>query len=255
MTSDLRCADPPALPSFIRHRRHSRGLSQTQLATETGYSVTYIAKIEQGQQQVPTPAVLDQIAAALTLSSAERNHLFYLAGRIPDDADGADAETELNIGEIERSYVDGLMPHLAAFVDDRWNVLHANAKYYHIYRELDIAQNVLVWFFEHSVAKTVMVEWEQEARLTVGWLRTLMAKGPVDRFMPLLERLSANNEFQAMWSKQEVVDGRRTMPMHVYDLDTSEIHILRAQVWPAPTRPHLLLYLGLLSPSAASELR
>lgn len=246
-----RRVEVPNLSSFVRHRRQREGLSQAVLANRSGYSVGYIAKIEQGHQGEPSADTLVKLADSLSLCVDERRHLFQLGGRAPDEvaasADGVGELADAPLSEIELSYIDGLMPHLAAFVNDRWDVIYANAKYFEVYRELEEAGNVLIWFFHHPIARTVMVHWEYEARLTVAWLRSLMAGKDHDRFVDLLNRLSDSAQFRSIWSDQEIVTGRGEMPMLVRDPDTSTVNRLRAQVWPTPTRTDLQMYLGLLT--------
>ncbi|REH47109.1 helix-turn-helix protein [Kutzneria buriramensis] len=62
-----------------RGRRRSPGLRRLDLASEAGISVEYLARIEQGRDRNPSPAVIDALANALRLIPSERNHLRYLA--------------------------------------------------------------------------------------------------------------------------------------------------------------------------------
>lgn len=63
-----------------RHgRRRSPGLRRLDLATRAGISVEYLARIEQGRDHNPSPAVVNSLADALCLDPSERNHLRYLA--------------------------------------------------------------------------------------------------------------------------------------------------------------------------------
>ena len=47
----------------------------------SGVSADYITRLEQGRATTPSPQVLAALARALRLSSAERHHLFLLAGQ------------------------------------------------------------------------------------------------------------------------------------------------------------------------------
>lgn len=233
----------PTLAAFVQHRRQSRGQSQAELARGIRYSATYVAQIEQGKQENPSPVVLEGLVEALNLEQEEATYLYSLAGRVRNEMP---LVSQLPVSESERAYADTLAPHLAAFVDYRWNVVYANAEYQDIFRNIDQAKNVLEWFFFYDESRAVMVEWESEARLTVAWLRVLMAKEPEVSDTSLLERLTEAPRFREIWNEYDIVAGRRRMPMKVRDIDTDRIFVLRAQVWPSPTRRDLQFYLGML---------
>lgn len=248
--------DPPSLAGYLRHLRRNghearkRGrLSRTDLAARAGIGVGYVIKLEQGVALNPSPEVVDNLAEALGADGLERRHLHDLAAyhqataAAPACVDGGH-----EINDMMRAYVDHLTPNLACFVDDAWNVLYANSEYARIYRNIDKddAGNVLTWFFREPSARRVMVDWETEARLTVAWLRALMARQPGSRmFQPLLRQLSDSPDFVRMWEMQEVLMGRHTPYMYVKDLDTNRAIMLIAQVyeWPDPTKA-LQFYLG-----------
>lgn len=248
--------DPPSLAGYLRHlrrngheaRKHGP-LSRTDLAARAGIGVGYVIKLEQGVALNPSLEVVDNLAEALGADGLERQHLHDLAAYHQATAlapKGMDDDHEIT--DMMRAYVDHLAPHLACFVDDAWNVLHANSEYTRIYRNIDKDDdgNVLTWFFGEPEAQRVMVDWETEARLTVAWLRALMVRQPGSRlFEPLLRRLSASPDFVRMWEMQEILMGRHTPYMYVKDLDSNEAIMLVAQVydWPDPTKA-LQFYLG-----------
>ncbi|WP_172383430.1 helix-turn-helix domain-containing protein [Streptomyces sp. MNP-20] len=66
------------LPSYGRHRRVP-GLRREELAQLAGVSVAYYTRLEQGNGRNVSAEVLDAIARALRLSSAEHAHLTHLA--------------------------------------------------------------------------------------------------------------------------------------------------------------------------------
>jgi transcriptional regulator with XRE-family HTH domain len=63
--------------------RRSPGLRREELALIGGLSVDYITRLEQSRATSPSVQVLTALARALQLSTAERDHLFRLAGRVP----------------------------------------------------------------------------------------------------------------------------------------------------------------------------
>ncbi|MFI6029882.1 helix-turn-helix domain-containing protein [Amycolatopsis magusensis] len=70
---------PASLGLPERGRRRSRGLRRLDLATRASISVEYLARIEQGRDRNPSPAVVEALAGALRLDASERTHLRYLA--------------------------------------------------------------------------------------------------------------------------------------------------------------------------------
>ena len=70
---------PDALGMPDHGRRRSPGLRRTDLAARAGISVEYLTRIEQGRDRRPSPAVLNALADALSLSTEERAHIRYLA--------------------------------------------------------------------------------------------------------------------------------------------------------------------------------
>lgn len=237
--------DLPQLGTFVAQRRRSHSLTQSDLARSTGYSNTYVSHIEQGHQKHPSKDVLDQLAKALQLNPTDTRHLYRLAGLSP-------ALPRTRTGSITQDdidYVDMLSPHLAAILDSKWNVLHANTDYYRIYRGLETVGNVLYWFFLVPDSHRIMLEWESEARLTIGWLRHLMVLYPGE-YDEVLSKCSSSEQFRTFWGDQEVFEGRQSSQMLVRDLDHDMDRTLTAQVWPDPTRLNLQLYLGITGKAA-----
>ncbi|MDN6439040.1 MAG: helix-turn-helix domain-containing protein [Corynebacterium nuruki] len=60
-------------------RRRVPGLRREELAQLAGVSVTYLTRLEQGQSQNASDAVIGSLARALQLSAYARKHLFTLA--------------------------------------------------------------------------------------------------------------------------------------------------------------------------------
>lgn len=70
---------PESLGLPDRGRRRSPGLRRSDLAARAGISVEYLTRIEQGRDRNPSPAVVNALADALSLSAPEHDHLRYLA--------------------------------------------------------------------------------------------------------------------------------------------------------------------------------
>ena len=64
-------------------RRRVPGLRREELAQLAGVSVTYLTRLEQGQSQNASDAIIDALARALQLDDDERAHLYALAHPAP----------------------------------------------------------------------------------------------------------------------------------------------------------------------------
>ncbi|MEV8630874.1 helix-turn-helix domain-containing protein [Streptosporangium sp. NPDC051023] len=246
--------EAPSFGDYVRHLRLSRTTpgfspgpptsrqpsSREKLAIATGISQSYLTKLEQERNTHPSPEVVDQLADALGVNAVVRQHLHDLvacaqARSAPDAVPRPCPEVTTE----ERKHIEALCPNLSAWVDEAWWVLHGNREYNRIFRGLSRAGNVLIWFFTAPESRTIMVEWEVEARLTVAWLRTHMVqRGNDPVFLSLLEELSKLPDFMEMWRRQEILMGRHTPYMRVRDIDTGKELTLLANVYrhPDPTR-------------------
>jgi transcriptional regulator with XRE-family HTH domain len=74
-----------ARPVEASGRRRTPGLRREELAAKAGISATWCAWIEQGRPVQASSEALDRLARALSLSRAERDYLFELAGRSDPD--------------------------------------------------------------------------------------------------------------------------------------------------------------------------
>ncbi|MEV1083975.1 helix-turn-helix transcriptional regulator [Streptomyces sp. NPDC050211] len=92
-------------------RRRTPGLRREEVAQLAYISTEYYTRLEQARGPHPSREVLAQIARALRLSDAERDHLHHLAGTPPAPRRGPSRE-------VRQSIVDLLhrLPQAAAFV-------------------------------------------------------------------------------------------------------------------------------------------
>ncbi|WP_158675715.1 MmyB family transcriptional regulator [Nocardia stercoris] len=235
----------PNLADFVRtHRRaplpdHQRGLSRPALAALCDVSASYIAQIEQREKTAPSPEVVDAIARALRLTPAEHQHMHNLAA---PKTPGPRTHAPMPVSEMRglitddlRAAADGLIPHLSGYVDERWNVLWANEVYDRAYPRLLEVENILVWFFLVPESREVMMEWEDEARLTVNWFRWHMGRYRNPQWaVDLLDRLSSCEAFRAMYSAERVDFERHQPLMHLRDPQTREPYSVRVRITDVP---------------------
>jgi transcriptional regulator with XRE-family HTH domain len=103
-------------------RRRSSGLRREELAMLAGVSADYVTRLEQGRAHNPSAQVVEALARALQLDTAERDHLYRLAG-LPEPSAGQ-ISTHLTPG-IQR-----LLRRLDEFPvsvhDAAWNIVAWN---------------------------------------------------------------------------------------------------------------------------------
>lgn len=250
---------PPSLDDYLRHLRtvgsdttfpatpkptRQPKLSRTEVAAAAGISAGYLTKLEQGVADNPSTDTLDRLALALGATDLEHQHLRDLAAPPPAPAHNPDQRT--TITPEHREFVDHLHPHLSGYVDEAWNLRYANTEYTRIFRKIVEHGNVLIWFFAEQQSRRIMVEWKTEARLTVAWLRSHMARRRDDPlFTAVLNELARYPDFVQMWESRQILMGRHTPYMQVRDLDRGKKLTLRAQVFPTPDPQETLqIYLG-----------
>jgi transcriptional regulator with XRE-family HTH domain len=227
-----------------------RAWSRDDIAARAGISSGYLTKLEQGRA-LPSTEVVDRLANALGGDAVIRQHLHDLAN--PGETSLPARTTDITA--VEQAALDGLTPTaLAAYVDHTWSVLAANSEYTRIFRGITTCGNVLHWLFRERLSRAVIVEWEMEARLTVAWLRGLMARYPGDpRLMAVYTELCDNGEFCRLWNFGEIALGRHQSTLWVHDLDSGAQKRLLAQVYPSPDPGRTYqLYLGVRAPQTLS---
>ncbi|MFE0351234.1 helix-turn-helix transcriptional regulator [Streptomyces griseoluteus] len=80
---------PPSAAGLpVARGRRAMGLRREELAELAGVSVDYVVRLEQGRAMTPSASVVASLARALQLSTAERDHLYWLARLLPP-TDGA----------------------------------------------------------------------------------------------------------------------------------------------------------------------
>jgi transcriptional regulator with XRE-family HTH domain len=188
-------------------RRRTTGLRREEVAQLAGVSTTYYTFLEQGRDVRPSRQVVAALAGALRLSSAERAHLFQLAGITPAADDQAQAET---VVPVVSAMVDRLDPFPAYLKGRRWDVLAANRAARALFADWPARapgdRNMIWWMFTDPAARKVYVNWEHEASDMLARFRAAAARRLDDPdFTELIERLhQASAEVRSWWPRYEV---------------------------------------------------
>ena len=188
-------------------RRRTAGLRREEVAHLAGVSTTYYTFLEQGRDVRPSRQVMSALAEALRLSSAERAHLFQLAGITPAADDQAQAETAV---PVVTAMVARLDPYPAYLKGRRWDVLAANRAARALFTDWEARapddRNKVWWMFTDPAARKVYVHWEKEAADMLGRFRAAAARRLDDPdFTGLIERLhQASPEVRSWWPRYDV---------------------------------------------------
>ncbi|MFI6469985.1 helix-turn-helix domain-containing protein [Streptomyces sp. NPDC050516] len=195
-------------------RRRVAGLRREELAQLAGVSVSYYARLEQGQSRGASAEVLDAIARALLLDHHEREHLDRLADatrHAPRSRRPRPEKLTDETRDLLRA-VNGVPAIVLGRRTDvlAWNTLgHALlAGHLDFHGPDDPARrpNMSRMLFLDPHCRELYVHWEPKARAVVGNLRIAVGRHPDD---PLLSELIGeltvkSPEFVALWADHRV---------------------------------------------------
>ncbi|WP_030563646.1 helix-turn-helix transcriptional regulator [Streptomyces aureocirculatus] len=191
-------------------RRRTPGLRREEVAQLAFISTEYYARLEQARAPHPSREVLAQLARALRLSDAERDHLHHLAGAPPGPPPGPSRE-------VRRSIIDLLdrLPETAALVVSAtyeviaWNALAAALM--EDFSALPRRDRNLVrraFLGPHRDGRRLygVSDADTFARTAAQHLRATAARYPGDPEVSALvdELLTASEDFAHIWAAHEV---------------------------------------------------
>ncbi|TWV53639.1 helix-turn-helix domain-containing protein [Streptomyces misionensis] len=176
--------------------RRTPGLRRAEVAELAGISLSWYTWLEQGRVRT-SEQVLRAVARVLRLDGAERAHvLSFVADDSPPDAPTWVSPNLLSL-------VRALSPHPAVVLDPHWDLLAWNAGYAALLTDparLRPGQRNLLWLvFRWPPARTLLADWERDARALLGQFRSRAARRPQDaRFAELVEELRCDAD-AARW--------------------------------------------------------
>jgi transcriptional regulator with XRE-family HTH domain len=194
------------LPSDGRIRRVP-GLRREEVAQLARVSTDYYTRLEQGRAISPTPGVVAAIARALELDETGRAHLGHLI---------AGSGTAARPRRVQRprqgllQLMDSLDGVPAMLLGRRTDVLATNALARALIADFDAMpakhRNYGRWMFLSPDARTVLVDWEAQARLVVDSLRFDAGRNPDDPATQALvgELTLTSADFAAWWQEHRV---------------------------------------------------
>ena len=201
-------ADPADAGIPVGSRRRSAGLRREEVALAAGVSVDYLTRLEQGRSQHPSHQVLSALARTLRLTTAERDHLFLLAGLLAPSAGVVDAHLTPGVQRL----VERMRDLPVAVFDARWTLVTSNPLWDALMgaplegtgRERNLPWQIFLGAsgrVRHDPGERKALEAE-----VVADLRQASARYPRDRELAdLVRALRAESpRFAELWSHSEV---------------------------------------------------
>ncbi|GAA4386251.1 helix-turn-helix transcriptional regulator [Actinomadura verrucosospora] len=184
-------------------RRRAPGLRREELALLTGLSVDYIVRLEQSRSTNPSPQVLSALARALRLTTAEREHLFVLAGQaVPGPGQISD-----HVPAGVQRLLDRLTGTPLSVYDAAWNLITWNRLWAALFGNPPAARgfgrNAVWWSFVEPPAgyPQAMSRETGNRAAFMSDLRAAAARYPKDAGLAaLIDELRARSgDFAALW--------------------------------------------------------
>ncbi len=201
-------ASRAGLPADGRVRRVP-GLRREEVAFLAGVSTDYYARLEQGRRIVPSPSVVDAVGRALGLDDAGRAHLADLIG-LGTRAPLARTRPVQRVRPGLYQLLDALGEVPVLVLGRRADVLAQNRMGKALFTDFERfpapQRNYARWLLLDEGARSLFVDWEEQARVAVENLRLEAGNDPADRATAeLITELRASSaEFGRWWDEHRV---------------------------------------------------
>jgi transcriptional regulator with XRE-family HTH domain len=204
--------------------RRVPGLRREEVAMLAGMSVTYYARLEQGQHLNASDAVIDSLSRALALTEVERKHLWDLSGiRRRNKKSSRSRPDQVRPGTKRLIDAMGTVP--AVMLGKRTEVLAWNkAGHRLVASHLDHdapdmpseRPNMTRMLFLDDATRSLYPYWRSEAGRAVASLRLLSGRFADDTELAALvgELTLKSPEFATMWAEHPVencMSGHKTL--------------------------------------------
>ncbi|MDT8912251.1 helix-turn-helix transcriptional regulator [Amycolatopsis sp. PS_44_ISF1] len=210
-------------------RRRIPRLRREELAELAGVSVGYYTRLEQGVSSSASGAVIDALAAALRLDSAEHDHLRILAApRRPTRPRPRSSKARPSV----RDLLAAISATPAIVIDHRTDVLAWNSLGHALLAghvafdapDTRIRPNIARMLFVDPHHRALYCDWHGKAQVTVAALHQAVARHPADlELEQLIGHLVVDSpEFARMWARRPI----RTCSYYLRELN----HLLVGRV-------------------------
>jgi len=186
------------------------GLRREEVALLAGLSVDYYTRLERGNLKGASDSVLDALANALQLDTAERAHLFDLARAANASGQKPRRPSPQQVRPGVHRILDAMTAAPAWVRNGRADFLAANRLGYALYAPVfdDPVRpaNTARFAFLDPRATEFYLDWESTANDMVGVLRAEAGRNPYDRGLTdLIGELSTRSEtFRTRWAAHNV---------------------------------------------------
>lgn len=187
------------------HGRRTPGLRREEVAVLAGVGVSWYTWLEQGREINVSAQVLDAIARVLRMDTAEREHLYLLAGlnppRVPVSA-------RRPIPDELLAVIESWLPRPAYLMDRHWNLVAVNRAAALVFGYGEGDHNCLVTFFTSARYRSSLVHWRDAAQVIVGQFRADAARYPDDAEFGRLaaDMCAVSPEFAEVWAEHGISD-------------------------------------------------
>lgn len=207
--------DPQQVGLAANGDRRVPGLRRGEVAALAGVSVEYYARLERGAIGGASPAVLDGLARALLMDSAEREHLFRLAHRSGGTQSTTDSGPKVSTtwkpSQSIQWFLDSMDSAVAMIGNGRtdllaWNRLGRALMDDMFATAVTSPPNFARFLFLEPSARRVYPDWEASARVNVAMLRSEAGRVPHDKQLhDLVGELSTRSDhFRQLWGRHDV---------------------------------------------------
>jgi transcriptional regulator with XRE-family HTH domain len=188
-------------------RRRTHGLRREEVAALSHMSTDYYARLERGTGPHPSEQMIASIAQGLHLTIDERDHLFRLAGHSPPARGAGSAHISPGLLRI----LDRLTDTPAEIITETGETLRQTPLGAVLLGDASLRtgpeRNLgYRWFTDPATQEPYPVEERHQlSRLYASGLRELVTlRGPSSHAARIVELLSDNAEFRAVWQTLEV---------------------------------------------------
>ncbi|EMG28640.1 helix-turn-helix domain-containing protein [Listeria fleischmannii 1991] len=189
-------------------RRRTAGLRREEVAEIANIGVSWYTSIEQGKVAHPSIQVLESIANALLLNTAEKQYLFNLA----QTSEQFSHDHIEKFPDAMRAMVVALEPNPVYVINHQWNFIDWNESAalifnFSSFEKLNIKQpNLLNHFLLSDHMMVLIDEWEMRAKIMIARYRADFLKSPQDPdFLDNIDYLKKESAFfRTEWARNDV---------------------------------------------------
>ncbi|MCA1221587.1 helix-turn-helix transcriptional regulator [Streptomyces sp. 8L] len=189
--------------------RRVPGLRREEVALLAGVSTDYYTRLEQGRDVTPSTQVIEALIRALDLDAAGQAYLHTLIGAVGPPVTRPRPSVQ-RVRPGLHQLLDSFISQPAMILGRRTDVLASNRLARALFADFEAMptkhRNYARWLLLDDHARSLFLDWEQQARNAVEALRLDAASTPNDQGTQLLigELSLASPDFQHWWSAHRV---------------------------------------------------